>query len=70
MIQSQSSSAASVQGFSVRGAILGLFDALLRWQDRASGRYHLAEMDEHALKDVGLTDADIYKEYSKPVWRR
>ncbi|MEQ8655641.1 MAG: DUF1127 domain-containing protein [Kiloniellales bacterium] len=70
MIQSQPSHGARVQGFSPRGLLHAAFDALLRWQDRASGRTQLAGLDERARKDMNLTDADIYKEYAKPVWRR
>ncbi len=70
MLQSQTSNAVSLKSFTLRGAANGLWTALLRWQDRASGRHHMAKLDKDALKDVGLTEAEIYKEYSKPVWRR
>lgn len=70
MIQSQSSNAIGLRGFTLRGAVLGIFNALLRWQDRARDRYRLAEMDEATRKDIGLTEAEIYQEYSKPFWRR
>jgi len=47
----------------------GLLDALLTWQDRARERHALAAMDEHALKDLGLTKVDVEMELSKPFWR-
>lgn len=33
-------------------------------------RDQLAELSESALKDLGLTRADVWNELSKPVWRR
>lgn len=33
-------------------------------------REQLAELSDAALKDLGLTRADIWNELSKPAWRR
>jgi len=33
-------------------------------------RARLAEMDQAALNDIGLTYADMMAELEKPVWRR
>jgi uncharacterized protein YjiS (DUF1127 family) len=49
---------------------LTVFEVLLVWQDRATERYRLQEIDSHQLKDIGLSPADIYKETSLPFWRR
>ncbi|MCW5751066.1 MAG: DUF1127 domain-containing protein [Alphaproteobacteria bacterium] len=41
---------------------------LLVWQDRARDRQQLAAMSDRALRDVGLSRADIDREASKPFW--
>lgn len=33
-------------------------------------RDQLAELGDAALKDIGLTQADVWAELRKPVWRR
>ena len=52
-----------------RAACYGLFDRLMLWQERASERHALAHLDEHALKDIGLTHAEAVREADKPFWR-
>lgn len=32
-------------------------------------REHLASFDDRLLQDIGLTRADVEREYSKPFWR-
>ena len=44
-------------------------DTLLDWQDRARQRHRLGEMDDHLLRDVGLSRADLEHESAKPFWR-
>jgi uncharacterized protein YjiS (DUF1127 family) len=39
------------------------------WQDRASQRYALAALDDHHLRDIGLTRSDVAREIAKPFWR-
>jgi uncharacterized protein YjiS (DUF1127 family) len=39
-------------------------------QRLARERAQLAELDQQALKDIGLTRTDIMAELAKPVWRR
>lgn len=56
-----------------RGDILGTlaqaFDLVLLWHDRSVQRHHLAALDDHVLKDIGLSRADVVRESSKPFWR-
>jgi uncharacterized protein YjiS (DUF1127 family) len=53
------------------GAFLtGLFDILVRWQARARERNHLAGLSDDALKDIGLSRADVERESRKPFWNR
>ncbi len=42
---------------------------LLRWQETWRQRKHLASLDDAALKDIGLSRADVAAELKKPVWR-
>jgi uncharacterized protein YjiS (DUF1127 family) len=44
-------------------------DTLLDWQDRARQRHRLGEMDDHLLRDIGLSRADLEHEIEKPFWR-
>jgi uncharacterized protein YjiS (DUF1127 family) len=46
-----------------------LFNVVLRWQDRARERYALQTFDDHMLRDIGLSRADVVREASKPFWR-
>lgn len=43
---------------------------LVALQRLARERAQLAEMDQLALKDIGLTRTDVQAELDKPVWRR
>jgi uncharacterized protein YjiS (DUF1127 family) len=45
-------------------------DTIRCWAHRIRVRDALAELDEHMLKDIGLTRADIEVERSKYFWQR
>ena len=45
-----------------------IFEVLYEWQRRASGRHHLRRLDDHLIKDVGLSRADVEGEAGKPFW--
>jgi uncharacterized protein YjiS (DUF1127 family) len=54
---------------SFAGAVAGaLWRTLLTWQRRASERDRLATMDARALKDMGITRAEAWRECRKPFW--
>lgn len=56
--------------FSAVGAALSASVlALVLMQERAQARARLERLDESALKDLGLTRADVSREIEKPVWR-
>ncbi|MDH3474578.1 MAG: DUF1127 domain-containing protein [Rhodospirillales bacterium] len=57
------------RSFSPLGLVAGIFACLLVWQDRASQRYALAVLDDHQLRDIGLTRSDVARESAKPFWR-
>lgn len=42
---------------------------LLRWQERAEQRRTLQQLDDHMLRDLGLSRADVAGEADKPFWR-
>ncbi|MGI9452792.1 MAG: DUF1127 domain-containing protein [Geminicoccaceae bacterium] len=39
------------------------------WAARSRQRHHLAELDNIALRDIGLTHRDVQREIAKPFWR-
>jgi uncharacterized protein YjiS (DUF1127 family) len=49
--------------------IRGGLSVLLLWMDRSGQRQDLAELQDHQLRDIGLTRDDIRRECSKPFWR-
>ncbi len=50
-------------------ALLALVRLLLAWQERADERLRLREMDDHMLKDIGVSRAEALRESAKPFWR-
>ena len=49
--------------------VTGLFDIVLKWQERAAQRSRLWSLDDRTLRDVGLTRDQIAREASKPFWQ-
>ena len=68
MVQSVQSAFANRQQTPARG-LPWLLDLLIRWQERAFERKRLAAMDDHVLRDIGLSRADIDQEVRKPFWQ-
>ena len=57
-------------------SISGLFATLARfpgnlatWLERSRQRRQLAELDERLLKDIGISQTDVWQEIHKPFWR-
>jgi len=46
-----------------------LFNLVLDWQDRSRERALLATYDDHMLRDIGLSRADVDREARKPFWQ-
>ena len=44
-------------------------DALESLRQRLEQRRRLAELNDHLLRDVGLTRADVERELQKPFWQ-
>jgi uncharacterized protein YjiS (DUF1127 family) len=45
-----------------------MLNVVMTWQNRATMRHHLLNMNEHMLKDIGLSRADAQREANKHVW--
>jgi uncharacterized protein YjiS (DUF1127 family) len=45
------------------------FDTLRVWRERARGRQQLRTLDDHLLRDIGLTRLQAETEANKPFWR-
>lgn len=52
-----------------RGNALDFPGFLRLWAERRRMRRALARMDEHLLKDIGLTPGEAENEIQKPFWR-
>ncbi|MGI9507741.1 MAG: DUF1127 domain-containing protein [Geminicoccaceae bacterium] len=39
------------------------------WVERSRQRRQLAQLNEYALRDIGLTSADVRTEVEKPFWQ-
>ena len=40
-----------------------------RWIERVRQRDALAALDDHQLRDIGITRAEVAREWEKPFWR-
>ena len=43
--------------------------AYVQWMQRRRSRAHLANLDDHMLRDIGLTPREADIEARKPFWR-
>jgi uncharacterized protein YjiS (DUF1127 family) len=57
------------QAWSWASGVQRLVTLLLTWQQRAHDRRQLQSLNDHMLRDIGLTRADVFTEASKPFWR-
>ena len=46
------------------------FETLVVWQRRHDDRVKLAALDEHILKDIGITQQAREAELRKPFWKK
>jgi len=44
-------------------------DLLMQWLERNKQRRQLMAMSHHQLKDIGLTQSQVYREANKPFWK-
>ncbi len=52
----------------VAAAVVGAIDTLLRWQELASQRRALLNLDPRMLADIGVSRADALREAARPFW--
>lgn len=52
----------------VRCVVVKCLQTITIWQERAEQRHALAELNDHMLKDIGVSHSDAYKEVRKPFW--
>jgi uncharacterized protein YjiS (DUF1127 family) len=48
----------------------GMLRHLGDWRERVRGRHLLQQLDDRALRDVGLSRADVARECAKHFWQR
>ena len=53
----------------IRSRAASLLRYILTWSERARQRRALRALDEWVLKDIGLSRADVMREYDKPFWQ-
>lgn len=46
-----------------------LAERFLEWHERSRQRQTLEMLDDYALKDIGLTRADVFREAHKRFWQ-
>jgi uncharacterized protein YjiS (DUF1127 family) len=49
--------------------VIGVVGVLVRWQERATVRQCLSQLDRHLLEDIGVSSIDALRESRKPFWR-
>ena len=52
----------------LRDGLARVVARLLDWQELARQRQALAALDDHMLKDIGLSRADARQEADRPFW--
>jgi uncharacterized protein YjiS (DUF1127 family) len=48
----------------------GIGEAVAVWLERVRTRRHLTRLNDHMLKDIGISRTDVAREAEKPFWRR
>lgn len=55
-------------GVHLGACVMAAWRQLKRWYELAEQRRHLASLSDEALKDIGLSRADILPETERPFW--
>ena len=58
----------TIRNIDLTRTLMKLAWMLYHWQTRAEQRYCLAEMDQRALEDIGLSRGQALAEARKPFW--
>ncbi len=62
-------SAGRYRGYSLKRAAFAALRVVLVWHERTRQRRALASLDDHLLRDIGLSRAEVVREARKPFWR-
>lgn len=68
----QSSAASTVAALAwewLRLAVTAASDLVLVWHQRSVERHRLSELNDHMLKDIGISRAEVEAECRKPFWK-
>lgn len=49
--------------------LIWMANVITVWSHRRKSRIHLSQLEEHRLRDLGLTRHDVSTETDKPFWR-
>jgi uncharacterized protein YjiS (DUF1127 family) len=49
--------------------LAAFFKTIFHWIAQSDQRNMLAGMDDHLLRDIGVSDDDAHREASKPFWK-
>jgi len=60
--------ASEVNRITPRLFIERLISKIVIWNERARSRRQLATLDRRLLKDIGMTEQNVYDEVNKPFW--
>lgn len=52
----------------IRNAAMAVARQLRRWWQLTQQRHRLAQLDERALKDIGISRAEAEQEAQRPFW--
>jgi len=53
----------------IRTIVARAIQVIRLWKRRSDGRRELGRLSKLELRDIGLTEYDVYKETRKPFWR-
>ncbi|MDH6230613.1 uncharacterized protein YjiS (DUF1127 family) [Mesorhizobium soli] len=61
---------AAIAGEGLRTMSRKVLIGLGNWYDRWQQRQDLADLDDHILRDIGISPREVERECAKPFWRR
>ncbi|WP_408733514.1 DUF1127 domain-containing protein [Pseudomonas sp. LS1212] len=57
-----------LHGVSLKAVFASVLQQILRWYELHRQRVELMQLNDAALKDIGLSRADIFEESERPFW--
>ena len=59
----------NISPLKIEALLIKLFDTLQLWIERHQQRKQLSQLNEHLLKDIGISHSEVWHETQKPFWR-